>query len=100
MPYLKKLHEIGKPELLLLLLTKCRRDCKFKYLDTLLGVLGNFVFPADLTGHFKIFLYRPFMDGWDDITVADTLPLKLRAFAGKGHPPVARVAFGTPELLF
>ena len=99
-PYQKKLHKIGQTKLLLLLLTKCRRDCKFKYLDSLLGVLRDLVFSADLPGHLKIFLHRSFMDGWDNIAIADTLPLELRAFAGKGHPPVARVAFSTPELLF
>ena len=93
------LHKIRQPKLLLFLLTKSGRDGKFKYLDTLFGVPGHLIFPADLPGHLKIFLHRALMDGWDDIAIADTLSLKLRAFPGKGHPPVTRVAFGAAELL-
>ena len=51
------LHEIRKPKLLLLLLTKGGRDGKFKYLDTLFCVTGHLIFPADLPGHLKIFLH-------------------------------------------
>jgi len=51
------LHKVCKPELLLLLLTKCRGYRKVEYLDTLLGILRNLVFPADLPGHFQVFFY-------------------------------------------
>ena len=69
------LHEIRQPKLLLLLLTKGGGDGKFKYLDALFGVSRHLIFPADLPGHLKIFLHRALMDGWDDITVADTFTL-------------------------
>jgi hypothetical protein len=93
------LHEIRQPKLLLLLFAKGGRDGKFKHLDSLFGVTGHLIFPADLPGHLKIFLHRTLVNGWDNITVADPFTLKFRAFTGKRHPPVTRVAFGTPELL-
>ena len=93
------LHKIRQPQLLLFLLTKGGRYGKFKYLDSLFCVPGHLIFPADLPGHLKIFLHRALMDGWDDIAVADAFTFKLRAFTRKRHPPVTRVAFGTPELL-
>ena len=39
------------------------------------------------------------MHGRDDVAVADALSPELRAFPGKGHPPVTRIAPGAPELL-
>ncbi len=93
------LHEIRKPQLLVLLLAERGSDGKVEHFDPLLGVLRDLVFPADLPGHLEIFLHRALVHGGDDVAVADALALELRALAGKRHPAVTRVALRAPELL-
>lgn len=92
-------HEIGKPQLMHLLLTKRGLDRKVDHFDPLLGVFRDLVFPADLAGHLEIFFHRSFMHSGDDVAIARVLTLELRALAGKRYPAIACVALRTPELL-
>ena len=94
-----RLHEIRKPQLLVLLLAERGGDGKVEHLHPLPGVLGDLVLPAHLPRHLEVFLDRPLMNGGNDVAVADAPPPELRTFAGKGHPAVARVAFRAPEFL-
>ena len=92
-------HEIGKPQLMHLLLTKRGLDRKIDNLNPLLGVLRNLVFPADLTGHLEIFLHRTFMYRGNDVAIAWVLALELCTLTNKWHPAITRVALRAPEFL-
>ena len=82
-----------------LLLTERGLDRKIDHLNPLLGVLRDLVFPADLAGHFEIFLHRTFMHRRNDVAITRVLALELRALTDKWHTAIPRIALRAPELL-